>query len=104
MAISLTGLPPSALVGADLRVRPSKGRARPPTFALTRRSTSPRLLPALDTGRTGHRRIASKLPRRSPMSTQDAYETLAAAVGFAGSGRLRRVLEDMMDPGQAPMG
>jgi ferredoxin len=37
------------------------------------------------------------------MSTKDAYETLAAAVGFAGSGRLRRVLEDMMDPRQAQM-
>jgi NAD-dependent dihydropyrimidine dehydrogenase PreA subunit len=37
------------------------------------------------------------------MTTQDPYETLTAAVGFAGSARLRRVLEDLMTPRQAQM-
>ncbi len=37
------------------------------------------------------------------MNSQDAYESLAAAVGFAGSARLRRVLEHLMTPRQAQM-
>jgi ferredoxin len=37
------------------------------------------------------------------MSAQDAYDSLTGAVGFAGSARLRRVLEDLMTPRQAEM-
>lgn len=37
------------------------------------------------------------------MSAQDAYESLVAAVGFPGSARLRRVLENLMPPKQAQM-
>jgi len=37
------------------------------------------------------------------MSTQDAYESLVGGVGFPGSARLRRVLENLMTPDQAQM-
>jgi NAD-dependent dihydropyrimidine dehydrogenase PreA subunit len=37
------------------------------------------------------------------MSPQDAYDSLTEAVGFAGSTRLRRVLENLMTPQQAQM-
>ncbi len=37
------------------------------------------------------------------MSAQDAFESLAGAVGFPGSARLRRVLENLMTPRQAQM-
>jgi NAD-dependent dihydropyrimidine dehydrogenase PreA subunit len=37
------------------------------------------------------------------MNAQDDYETLTASVGFPGSARLRRVLEDLMTPRQAQM-
>ncbi len=37
------------------------------------------------------------------MNTQDDYETLTAGLGFPGSARLRRVLEDLMTPRQAQM-
>ena len=37
------------------------------------------------------------------MNAQDAYESLVAAVGFPGSARLRRVLENLMPPRRAQM-
>lgn len=37
------------------------------------------------------------------MTTEDAYEKLIAAVGFPGSARLRRVLENLISPREAQM-
>lgn len=37
------------------------------------------------------------------MSSNDAFETLAAGLGYSGSSRLRAVLEDLMTPEQAQM-